>query len=302
MKRSFTIIIITLILFAATAVAEPLGTGFTYQGELKQQGVPANGSFDFEFNLFDVAVDGISLTAPFQLEEISVQDGVFTVELDFGTDPYNGEQLWLDIKVREGASTGGYTALLPRQKLTSSPYALEARIADLEAQVAELQGPPGGIRPIYLNGLLEDANGKVVGFWWYDNFFVSTKGYWFHLYYPSPGYYTNQPVFFESDDCTGQPYTQFFNPNPLPGKVFVAHDGFDSHYVAYTEIGAIPTTRTTNSLRRYNGVYGHGYCETPKTYTDEYVPVYPNDPEITGIPGDVGNRDNPYPTPLSIVN
>ena len=55
-------------------------------------------------------------------------------------------------------------------------------------------------------------------------------------------------------------------------------------------------------LRRYNGTYGHGYCETPKTYTDEYVPVYPNDPEITGIPGDVGNRDNPYPTPLSIVD
>ena len=102
MKRSITIIITTLILLTNYAMAEPLGTGFTYQGELNFQDAPANGAFDFEFNLFEVGIDGAALTAPYRLEDVNVQDGVFSVELDFGTDPYTGEQLWLDIAIREG--------------------------------------------------------------------------------------------------------------------------------------------------------------------------------------------------------
>ncbi len=50
-----------ILFFAATLAAcpgaaqTPLGTSFTYQGELKQNGVRANGDFDFEFNLLDDA-------------------------------------------------------------------------------------------------------------------------------------------------------------------------------------------------------------------------------------------------------
>lgn len=32
--------------------------------------------------------------------------------------------MWLNIGVREGASSGGYTGLLPRQKITATPFAL----------------------------------------------------------------------------------------------------------------------------------------------------------------------------------
>lgn len=133
MKRSLTIIIATCILFTSNTFAEPLGTGFTYQGELKKQGAPANGTFDFEFNLFDVMVDGLALTASFRLEDVNVQDGVFTVELDFGSDVLDGTQLWLGIAVRDGASTGGYTGLLPRQKITPVPYALHAKFVSVNA-------------------------------------------------------------------------------------------------------------------------------------------------------------------------
>ena len=40
------------------AVAAPLGTAFTYQGQLKSDGSPANGLHDMRFRLFDAAVGG----------------------------------------------------------------------------------------------------------------------------------------------------------------------------------------------------------------------------------------------------
>src|SRR5256885_106057 len=35
-----------------------IGSGFTYQGQLKQAGSPANGQYDLQFTLFDSASDG----------------------------------------------------------------------------------------------------------------------------------------------------------------------------------------------------------------------------------------------------
>jgi hypothetical protein len=52
-------------------------------------------------------------------------DGYFTVELDFkDANAFNGEARWLQIGVRPGGSTGGFTTLSPRQEVTPAPYAL----------------------------------------------------------------------------------------------------------------------------------------------------------------------------------
>ena len=123
MKRLFSILTATFMLFSVSVIAAPLGTGFTYQGELQQLGVPANGTFEFEFNLFDVAVDGVALTAPLQLASVNVQDGVFTVELDFGAEVFDGTQLWLEIAV-------GGSVLAPRQQVSGTAYAQVAIKAD----------------------------------------------------------------------------------------------------------------------------------------------------------------------------
>ena len=136
------------------AQAETVGTAFTYQGELKQQNAPATGTYDFQFDLYDAEVDSVALTNPIQLEDIDVQDGIFTVELDFGSEVFDGTQLWLEIAVREGESVALHTPLNPRQKLTSDPYSLgtgakvsanEVRIAELEAQVASLVNLLNGV-------------------------------------------------------------------------------------------------------------------------------------------------------------
>jgi len=62
-------------------------------------------------------------------EHVTMADGFFTVQLDFG-DVFTGEALWLEIALRPGESVEPYTTLVPRQPLTASPYALHARTAE----------------------------------------------------------------------------------------------------------------------------------------------------------------------------
>ena len=114
-------------LFTAGSVAAPVGTGFTYQGELKVSGVAANSAHDFEFALFNVDVAGAAIST-LTRGDLAVNAGLFTVELDYTDVPFvAAEQYWLEVRVRDGGSVGGYTPLLPRQKLTPAPYAVNAR-------------------------------------------------------------------------------------------------------------------------------------------------------------------------------
>jgi hypothetical protein len=94
-----------------------LGTGFTYQGELEHEGAPADGVFDFEYELYDRAEGGTYLGRITRFDE-RVAAGVFSSELDFGTS-ITGVSMWLEIRVRE-AGAGPFTVLTPRQHLTKS--------------------------------------------------------------------------------------------------------------------------------------------------------------------------------------
>ncbi len=106
------------------------GTAFTYQGQLQNNGAPANGNFDFQFILYDAAAGG-SQVGPIMIKSaVAVTNGLFSVQLDFGS-VFNNSQLFLDISVRP-AGGGSYTPLAPRQALTPAPlaqYALNAQNA-----------------------------------------------------------------------------------------------------------------------------------------------------------------------------
>jgi hypothetical protein len=107
----------------------PLGTEFTYQGQLKHGGVPVNGTADFEFTLWDDpnSVDpGHQVGRMVPVDDVNVVKGLFTVVLDFGEDIFTGEARWLEIAVRSPAGGGAFTTLDPRQPLTAAPYALYA--------------------------------------------------------------------------------------------------------------------------------------------------------------------------------
>ncbi len=112
----------------------PLGTGFTYQGRLEQNGSAANGTYDMEFALFDAAINGAQVGATICADQVLVEDGLFTLPLDFGAQ-FNGDSRWLRIGVRAdtlsaNCGTGVYTTLDPRQPMAAAPYALKVRGID----------------------------------------------------------------------------------------------------------------------------------------------------------------------------
>lgn len=103
-----------------------LGSGFTYQGQLKDGGNPANGQYDFQFKLYDASSGGVQVGSTLTVLNQMVSTGLLTVMLDFGTTSYQGQGRWLEIAVRT-AGGGTYTTLSPRQALTATPYAASVR-------------------------------------------------------------------------------------------------------------------------------------------------------------------------------
>jgi len=140
--RMFSVLLVVLMM-SGTASARPLqatlGTDFTYQGKLTDGGAPANGLYDFEFKLYDDLSVGTQVGSTVPLGDVTVTNGLFTVQLDFGA-VFDGTALFLDIGVRPGASVGAYTTLTPRQALTATPYAITA----WKAPWSGLSGVPAG--------------------------------------------------------------------------------------------------------------------------------------------------------------
>jgi len=134
---------LALTLSAAPALAQPLTTAFTFQGELASSGQPASGTFDFEFRLFD-APGGITQLGPTLCSDnLTVEGGRFTVALDFGPQ-FSGTQRYLEVLVRQDsgldcANTSGYATLSPRHSLTAAPFAAFALSA---ANSASFGGQP----------------------------------------------------------------------------------------------------------------------------------------------------------------
>jgi len=99
----------------------PVGTNFTYQGRLIDSSKPANGIYDFTFTLYDDLSSGAQVGSTLTRSPVTVTDGQFTVQLDFGP-VFDGTALYLEIGVRPSGG-GAYTPLAPRQALTAAPYA-----------------------------------------------------------------------------------------------------------------------------------------------------------------------------------
>jgi hypothetical protein len=126
----FTRLFVLAALLALAANVVPAQTStITYQGRLTDGGTPANGTYDLQFTLWDAVTTGnqIPVGSPIVLTKsgVSVTNGVFTVQLDFTAAAFPGADRFLDISVKHPLDSS-YTPLLPRQQLTSTPYAIRA--------------------------------------------------------------------------------------------------------------------------------------------------------------------------------
>ncbi len=106
--------------------AAVVGTRFSYQGTLRLGNDRANGPYDFRFKLWDQVAGGTQLGSTQTKNDVPVTDGLFSTTLDFGQAPIDGDDIFLEIKVRDGASAGAYTLLTPRQRINATPYAVRA--------------------------------------------------------------------------------------------------------------------------------------------------------------------------------
>ncbi|MGD1084789.1 MAG: hypothetical protein ABSA47_08590, partial [Verrucomicrobiota bacterium] len=129
MKSKFHNTIIALALLALCTLNSELstlkaqGTAFTYQGQLQNNGSPANGFYDFQFALYpNAAGSGSQVGGTVTNLAVDVTNGLFTTSLDFGP-VLTGSPIWLAISVRTNG-VGGYVGLTPLQPLSPAPYAI----------------------------------------------------------------------------------------------------------------------------------------------------------------------------------
>lgn len=108
----------------SAAVNAPVGSAFSYQGRLTDNGNPANGAYDFQFILYDAATGGAQQGSTLTQEGVAVSNGLFNVQLDFGQAVFNGDARFLEVGVKAAGATGAYTVLSPRTGLTAAPYAI----------------------------------------------------------------------------------------------------------------------------------------------------------------------------------
>ncbi len=125
--RGFCAVLLAACVHVSPAAAQtPAGTAFFYQGSLIVAGAPANGDFDFQFKLFDAAINGNQIGDTRFANDVSVAGGLFAVSIDFGEGVFTSDARWLEIGVRPGASGNPPIVLTPRQRIAPTPVAIQA--------------------------------------------------------------------------------------------------------------------------------------------------------------------------------
>ena len=124
-----------LLLFSCSPLSTAFAqdSAFAYQGRLSDGGQPANGTYDLEFTVYDAASNGSVAGGPQTNLAVTINDGLFTTALDFGSNLFDGTTYWLEIGVRTNGSGGSFVTLNPRQELLPTPNALFARRGSLRS-------------------------------------------------------------------------------------------------------------------------------------------------------------------------
>ena len=135
--------LVPLILSTALTPAAPLGTTFSFQGRLNDGPYPANGIYDFRFEIYEAGSGGSAIAGPLTNPTVAVVEGLFVTPLDFGANLFAGDARWLEIGVRTNGG-GAFVVLSPRQPLSPNPYALYAPAAGSALVASNAAAVPWG--------------------------------------------------------------------------------------------------------------------------------------------------------------
>lgn len=113
-------------------------TGFTYQGRL----TGGDASADFRVSLWDSATataPARRIAGPLDFTGVTLDDGLFTLDLDFGVPIPGDTGAFLEIEVNSAGS--GLVTLSPRQRIMPAPVAGTLTALTTLPAVAEIRGP-----------------------------------------------------------------------------------------------------------------------------------------------------------------
>ena len=158
MKKLFAQFLALLLIVRVAQIAAAQTSAFTYQGRLTGNGAPVSGLYDFMLAIYDSTNQpGTIIAGPFVRSPIPVTNGLFTVTLDMGAVAFSGEDRWLEISVcTNGAAI--FAKLVPRQRFTSTPYAIRAANFSGAVEASQISGTisPNNIGP---NTVVRSVNG-----------------------------------------------------------------------------------------------------------------------------------------------
>ena len=144
-------------------ISQAQGTSFFYQGHLTDGSAAANGTYDFQFSLYNAPTNGDLISGPLTNKVVAVASGLFTANIDFGA-VFTGTNYYLTIGVRTNGSTDAFTALQPLQPLLPVPNAIFANSASNligTLSAAQLSGTYSG--PVSFTNTGNTFSGSFVG-------------------------------------------------------------------------------------------------------------------------------------------
>ncbi len=171
------LLILATCLQSVHAGGNNVGNRFTYQGQLLDQNAPANGTYNMQFTVYENITGGPALASDI-INGVQVVRGLFSVEVNLGNGPFNGNEVWLETRIQRPGEPD-FTVLTPRQRFNSTPYAIQAQFAEnalfhpwttfiggiqrLGGQVVVGSGFESEARLLVHSGNAEDAMHVMVG-------------------------------------------------------------------------------------------------------------------------------------------
>ena len=110
-----------------SAVDAAVAAAVSYQGRLTNPttGAPLSGTYDLEFTFWSLSSGGSQIGATISKNAQVISNGLYSSSLPVNQADFNGQELWLQIRVRP--SGGSWETLTPRVQVLPTAYALSLR-------------------------------------------------------------------------------------------------------------------------------------------------------------------------------